>query len=476
MSKNAKDPSTWIKTSEKYGYYKLGGKEIAGYASIDFAMNLVFQCIGLYISYFYTDIFGLKAGHVALLFLVSRFWDAVNDPMMGTFVERVSPKKGKYWVYVMWGAIPFGVVAVLAYSTPGWGYTAKLIWAAITYNLLNMLYTFIIQPYASAASIMTNDPDERTKMQSVRMTLAQTGGVVCAIMLPNLSGFLTKYMTLAQGYMVTTLIMAVVMVIILLWGSHQIVERIPPAPIDPNNKAGIKDILQIIKLGPVFVTLLLFLGVYTISQIQSTMGAYYVKYYAESENMISWFSMILMLFSVLGVPCVPYLTKKIKKKPTVLLGLAFCAAGSIVIYMMPQGAGAITGMMIGRAIVGFGYGILMGILWSIVTDPIEYTDWKTGHRYGAITLTLVGLGLKFAMVIGGSLPNAVLENVGYVANVAQTDTVLAAIRNLTGLLPAVVAIATIVIYGLFYKIDEEFIQKMQKDIAERNKANGLITD
>ena len=178
---------------------------------------------------------------------------------------------------------------------------------------------------------------------------------------------------------------AYIFIYILSNGSHQIVERIPPEPIDPNNKAGIKDVFQIIKLGPVFVTLLLFLGVYTISQIQSTIGAYYVKYYADSEGMISWFSMILMLFSVIGVPCVPYLTKKIKKKPTVLLGLAFCAVGSAVIYMMPQGAGAITGMMIGRAIVGFGYGILMGILWSIVTDPIEYTDWKTGHRYGAIT-------------------------------------------------------------------------------------------
>ena len=202
MNNNMKDPANWVKTSNRPGYYRLGGKEVAGYASIDFAMNLVFQCIGLYISYFYTDIFGLKASHVAMLFLVSRFWDLVNDPMMGTICERLSPKRGKYWVYVMWGSIPFGVVAILTYSTPGFSYNMKLIWAAITYNLLNMLYTFIIQPYASAASIMTNDPDERTRMQSIRMTLAQAGGVVCAVLLPNLSGFLTRYMTLAQGYMV----------------------------------------------------------------------------------------------------------------------------------------------------------------------------------------------------------------------------------------------------------------------------------
>lgn len=470
MNNNMKDPANWVKTSNRPGYYRLGGKEVAGYASIDFAMNLVFQCIGLYISYFYTDIFGLKASHVAMLFLVSRFWDLVNDPMMGTICERLSPKRGKYWVYVMWGSIPFGVVAILTYSTPGFSYNMKLIWAAITYNLLNMLYTFIIQPYASAASIMTNDPDERTRMQSIRMTLAQAGGVVCAVLLPNLSGFLTRYMTLAQGYMVTTAIMAVVMVAILQWGSHQIVERIPPQPIDPDNKAGIRDIFTTIRLGPVFVMLLLFLGVYTISQIQSTMGPYYMKYYADSENMISWFSMILMLASVIGVPSVPYLTKKIKKKPTVILGLALCGIGSLIIYLMPQGSGSLGGMMAGRAVVGLGYGILMGILWSIVTDPIEYSNWKTGHAYGAITLTLVGLGLKFAMVIGGSLPNAVLSAAGYVANETQSAEVITAIRDLTALLPFVVALATIVVFAVFYKLDEEKISQIQQEIAERDGA------
>lgn len=93
MSKNMKDPSTWKKTSEQFGYYKIPTKEVIGYSSIDFAMNLVFQCIALYISYFYTDIFGLEPGHVAIIFAVSRIWDAINDPMMGTICERLQPKK-----------------------------------------------------------------------------------------------------------------------------------------------------------------------------------------------------------------------------------------------------------------------------------------------------------------------------------------------------------------------------------------------
>ncbi|MCP1103339.1 GPH family glycoside/pentoside/hexuronide:cation symporter [Aequitasia blattaphilus] len=467
MSKNMKDPANWEKTSSQYGYYKLARKEVWGYSSIDFAMNLVFQCIALYISYFYTDIFGIRPGHVAILFAVSRLWDAINDPLMGTICERLSFKKGKYWIYIMWGAIPFGVAAVLTYTTPDFSYGMKLVWAAITYNLLNMLYTFIIQPYISAASLMTNDQNERTRLQSTRMMLAQSGGVVCAIMLPNLSGFLTKYMTLAQGYMVTTAIMAAVMVIILLWGSHQIIERVPAPPVDPNNKANIKDVFRLLfTVGPVFIMFLLFLGVYTLSQVQSTMGAYYIKYYAGREDMLSWFSMMMMLPSVAGVPCVPWLTRRIKKKGTVMLGLVLAAIGALVLYFMPPGA--LGGMLAARAITSFGYGILMGILWSIITDPVEYADWKTGKRYTAIVMTLIGLGIKFAMIIGGSLPTAVMESAGYVANEVQTEAVVQTIRNLTTLLPLAVIGVTIVIFGIFYRLDEETVSDIQQKIADRN--------
>ena len=469
MNNNPKDPASWEKTSSQFGYYKLPKKEVWGYSSIDFAMNLVFQCIALYISYFYTDIFGLQPGHVAIIFAVSRIWHAITDPMMGTICERRQPKKGKYWVYIRWGAVPFGLAAVLTYTTPNLSYGLKIVWALVTYNLLNMLYTFIIQPYISAASLMTNDQSERTRLQSTRMTLAQAGGVVCAIMLPELSGFFSQYMTLAQGYMVTTIIMAVIMVVILLWGSSQIVERIPPQPVDPNNKANIKDVFYLLfRVGPVFVTFILFLGVYTMSQVQSTMGAYYINYYANRGDMLSWSSMIMMLFSVIGVPCVPFLVKRLHKKGTVMFGLAIAGIGCLVLYLMPTTA--ITGMMVSRAITGYGYGILMGICWSVITDPVEYADWKTGKRYTAIVMTLVGLGIKFSMIIGGSLPTAVLEATGYVANQAQNEATLGAIRMMTTLLPLAAVVVAMLVYGLFYHLNEEKISQIQKEIAERNAA------
>ena len=125
-------------------------------------------------------------------------------------------------------------------------------------------------------------------------------------------------------------------------------------------------------------------------------------------------------------------------------------------------------MMAARAITGFGYGVLMGIVWSVITDPVEYADWKTGKRYTAIVMTLVGLGIKFSMIIGGSLSTAVLQATGYVANQAQNEVTLGAIRALTTLLPLAAVVVAMVVYGVFYRLDEEKIKQIQAEIAERN--------
>ena len=234
-----------------------------------------------------------------------------------------------------------------------------------------------------------------------------------------------------------------------------------------DDKAGIKDVFYLLfRVGPVFVTFILFLGVYTMSQVQSTMGAYYINYYANRGDMLSWFSMIMMLFSVIGVPCVPALTKKLHKKGTVMFGLGVAGLGCLILYFMPTTA--IVGMMAARAITGFGYGILMGIVWSVVTDPVEYADWKTGKRYTAIVMTLIGLGIKFSMVIGGSLPTAVLESTGYVAGQVQNEATMTAIRMMTTLLPLAAVVVAMVVYGLFYHLNEEKIRQIQAEIAERN--------
>lgn len=466
--KNWKDPSTWIRTSNKYGYYHVPTHEVVGYASVDFSINLFFQGVSLYISYYYTDVVGLRAAHVALLFLLSRFWDAINDPLMSVIIERRSPKAGKYVPYIIWGAIPFAVLSILTYGVPeGMTYAKTMCYAAITYNLLNMAYTFVTQPYLAALTLMTNDQNERVHIQSWHMTGSQIGGVVIAIFLPQVSSYLSNYFSLARSYMLSTACLAVIMVICLIWGAKQLVERIPPVPFEKQKKAGIKNVFGLFRHGCVLVMILMFLCVYGMSQIQSTMGPYYIKYFAGREDMVSWFSMAMMLSSVIGVPMVPFWVSRFKKKGCVMFGMAVAAVGCLGLYLMP--ASAIAGMMVCRIITGYGYGVLMGIIWTVCVDPLEYVDYTTGERYAsAFSAIVCGFGVKGAMIIGGSLTTFILDSFGYVANQTQTTTVINVIRSLTGLLPFGVLVVGMLLYGFFYHLDEEKISFYQHEIAVRN--------
>src|SRR5699024_1975264 len=188
-------------------------------------MNLVFQSVLMFITFYYTDVYGLTAAEVSIMFLLSRIWDTANDPMMGAVAERLNPKKGKYKPYILWGAIPFAIMAVLAFTVPDLGHVGKLVWAYLTYNLLNMAFTFIIQPYTALTTVMTADPQERTKLNSARMTLAQGGGVIVALFIPYLSTFLGGN-DLAKGYQLTVLILSVVMAVLLIYSYTTLTERI----------------------------------------------------------------------------------------------------------------------------------------------------------------------------------------------------------------------------------------------------------
>lgn len=459
----------WEKSGPEPGYYKLPKREIVGYSLVDFAMNLVFQTIMMFITFFYTDVFGIRPGHVAVMFLVSRLWDAINDPIMGWIVERLNPRRGKYRSWILYGSIPFGIAAVLTYTTPEFGYAAKLVWAYATYNLLNMGYTIIIQPYISMASVMTADPKQRTRLQSIRMMFAQSGGVIVALTIPLLTGWLVQHFSLQHSYMITTIVMALVMVGLLLFACTQVVERIKVT--SHEDPPGIGQIIhQATHNKYVVLMFLLFFGVYGFNTIQSSSGIYYITYYAMRPDMVAWFSLMTVLPSVAGVPIVPWLISKLRKRGAVMLGLAVGALGAVLLALLP--ATSVGLMLVSRGISSFGYGILMGSLWAIITDPVEYGDLHTGRRLTGIVMTLIGLGLKFSMLIGGVIPTWILESVNYQANVPQqSPAALTGIHFMSTWLPAAVLLITLVIFFFAYDLTEEKVSVIQHKIAVRD---GLV--
>jgi len=457
----------WRRTSSKPGFYKLERKEILGYSLVDFSMNLVFQTILMFLTFYYTDVYGLSAVEVSILFLVARFWDIVWDPWSGYIIERLNPKKGKYKPYVLYGAIPFAVIAVLTFTVPDLGHTGKLLWAYATYNLLNTLYTIIINPYVSLTTVMTNDPDERTKLNSIRMMFAQTGGVVVALFIPILSSYFGKDNP-AKGYQITVIILAVICASILLYSYTTFRERIKTnSHLDP---VKIKDIfIQLFTNRPVVILFLLFLGVYGFNTVQSASGIYYMTYNAGREDLVSLFSLLNVLPSVIAVPFVILLVKKIKKKNTVALGLFLAGLGALLIAFIP--VTSITMLMVAKSISSFGYGILMGIMWSIIPDSVEYAEYNTGKRYTAVIYTVVTLGLKAALTIGGVIPTWILAKVGYVPNAVQTQEALNGILFITSYLPAIVCFVTLAIFMIFYNLTEERVDQIMHELAVQHGLN-----
>jgi GPH family glycoside/pentoside/hexuronide:cation symporter len=463
-----KTQNLFEKSGPNPGFYKLGNKEVIGYSLVDGGMNLVFQSLLMFITFFYTDVYGLTAAEVSLMYLVARGWDIIWDPMMGVIAERLNPKKGKYKPYLAFGAIPFSLVAILTFTVPGFGHGGKLAWAYLTYFLLNTLYTFIINPYVSYTTVMTADPAERTKLNSVRMTFAQTGGIVVALFIPILSSVFGQGNT-ARGYQLTIILLACITCSILLYSHTTLHERIKvKSHLDPVTFR--KFIYQITHNGPGVILFLLFVGVYAYSTITSTAGIYYMTYNVNRSDLVALFSVLNVLPSVLAVPFVPMLFRTIHKKNTVALGLLMGAISCGLMYFVPYSQIGI--IMVCKVVGALGYGLLMGSLWSIIPDDVEYAEYNTGKRYPAVVYTLITLGLKVSLAVGGVLPAWILSSVHYAPDAQQTPVAQAGILFMTTGLPAIVCIVTLLIFYLFYPLTESRVALIMAELDIRHKNQG----
>jgi glycoside/pentoside/hexuronide:cation symporter, GPH family len=154
---------------------KLSLKEKIGYGFGDAASSMFWKLFSMYLMFFYTDIFGISAAVVGTMFLITRLWDAAFDPLVGILGDRTETRWGKFRPYLLWVAIPFGLIGILTFSTPSLGVTGKIVYAYVTYSLMMMVYSLINVPYASLMGVMTPDSKERTSLATFRFIFAFGG-------------------------------------------------------------------------------------------------------------------------------------------------------------------------------------------------------------------------------------------------------------------------------------------------------------
>ena len=450
-------------------------REKIGYGFGDAASSMFWKIFSFYLAIFYTDVFGISAVAAGTMLLVTRIWDTAIDPVMGVIGDRTNTKWGKFRPYLLWVAIPFGIIGVLLFTTPNFGATGKLIYAYVTYTLMMMAYTAINVPYASLLGVMTPDPNVRTTLASYRMVFAFGGSLLVVAIYQPLVDFFKTTTSVNTAYQLAMVVIGLVAVLFFFFTFAWTKERVKPSKTQQNSlKDDFKNLLQNV---PWFI--LLGAGVMTLifNSVRDGVAMYYFKYYIIDDTAVALskmtftFSTLYFLlgqaFNMFGVIMAKPISEKIGKRKTFMYAMfgaailsslfLFCTKENVVLVYLLQ------------AMTSFCAGIIFPLLWSMYADTADYSEWKTGRRATGLVFSASSMSQKLGWTLGGSLTLWLLGIFGFQANVEQSPETITGIKYMLSIIPAFGAlISGVFIY--FYKLDEKTLKTIEVDLEQRRKA------
>jgi GPH family glycoside/pentoside/hexuronide:cation symporter len=454
---------------------KLSIKEKIGYSVGDTASNLFFQTFIYYILIFYTDVFGITAKAAGTMFLITKIWDAVNDPMMGMIADRTSTRWGKFRPYLVWIAIPFGVLGVLTFTTPELNDTGKLIYAYITYTLLMMAYTAINVPYSAIMGVITPNSHERISVSSFRFVAAFVALFFVQYFIPTMT---EDAVNPAKSWQLAMTIISGLAVVLFLVAFFSCKERVQPPK---GQKTSFKqDLTDLISNKP-----WLFIGTATIFQLiflcmrgGSTM--YYFTYFIKDQEialfgkafslsyskLFSIFTMSGTAFTIIGAILTTRISKIFGKSITyaTFLGIAGITSG-LFIFLGPQ---SIVLMFVLNFIASFAVGPVSVLQWAIYTDTADYSEWKKGRRATGLVMSASLFALKLGIALGATANAWILAAYGYQPNVEQTAKGLLGIRMVMSVYPAIFAMIGMVLM-FFYPLKKHLMMQVETELIARRK-------
>ncbi|WP_042225405.1 MFS transporter [Oceanobacillus manasiensis] len=437
-------------------------KERLSYGSAAFASNLIFVMVSTYLLYFYTDVFGIGAGVVGTLFLLVRFLDGFTDLIAGYTIDKTNTRWGKCRPYFLWLSVPFAFIGVLAFSSPDFGDTEKIVYAYTTYIVLTLVYTFINLPISAMLPSMSNNPLERHEVTSIRMIFGQAGGFVVSVATLPLVAYLGSGND-ERGFMLTMTVFGVVGSILFLIAFKNTREReYYSHSKDPVSfREGMKAFS--IPWLIIFISKISFFFIYIIRN-QATV--YYVKYTFFRENLVP-IVMGLNFLTIVSLLFIPIITKRLGGKKTMQLGILVAIFGSVLIYISST-VTSIPLLLIGVGVSGLGMGFVPSLLFSLVADTIDYGEWKSGVRANGLLYSGSAFAGKFGMGIGGAAGAWLLAFGNYDPNAAvQSSSAMFAIEFSFVWFP-ILAMTLVFVLLQFYKLDKIHPQ-IVKELMERNK-------
>ena len=440
------------------------------YAASDVAGQLVFCVISFYLLYFYTDVYGLSAGTAGTILLVARLIDAIDTPIWGVIFDRTTSKYGKSRPWFLWLCVPYAVFGVLTFLTPDLGHTGKVIYAAVTYIGASILYTGINTPVTSILANLTNDPQERVTLTCFRMFGSKFG-----VLLVNLTAFgLVEKLGGGddrRGFMLTMPIYAVGSVLLYLLAFRNLKETVKVESMPQTILGGFGALKGNWPWLIIFMSSLCF-WIAFISRVSTV--PYFFEYTLHRKDLIP-IANSLDFISLATVFFLPWFCRISSKTTVWALGLVGMVIGQLVVYLGVSQGGSVPLVMTGWVIGFLASGVAMAMPFSVISDSVDYGEWKTGIRSAGL-LTAVGamFCLKAGAGLGGALPGWILEGTGYVPGVEQSAAALGGIAWGIIWVPAIF-FALAVIPVLFYGKYEKQEPAIQAALIERRAGATVDT-
>ncbi|GAB2844976.1 MFS transporter [Pseudoduganella ginsengisoli] len=410
---------------------KLSTLEKIGFGAGDMALNVVISSMMLIITFYYTDIFGLKPLDMATLFLVVKFVGAMADLVMGQITDRVTTRWGRYRPYFLLLAVPYGISVFFVFTTPSWGYDAKLLWAYSTYILMTLMTAGVGIPYISLPSSLTSDPQERLSANGYRLFFAKIAGFLVTIVVPILAnqwGGSDK----SAGYQMAMAVMAVIGIALFLFCFATTTERVPHVV----QKQSLWQQLQVLLRNDQWLILCGVCVTGTIGYVlRGSVAMYYAKYYLGGNTAaVSAFMSLGVAAAILSMIASTWITKFYCKVKLFRYSQIVVAALSVAIYVFVK-----PGDMVLASVLYFTLSFVVDlhapVFWSAIAETIDYGQLKTGKRVSGFAFGGISVCQKAGMGIAGWLVGVLFAYFDYQPNQEQTAAALNGIALMLSVLP-----------------------------------------
>ena len=458
---------------ENKGFYKLSWLQRIGFGSGDLAQNLIFQVTCTYLTFFYTDIYGLDPLAVTLMLTVGNVANVIWDPIVGALIDKNNPKLGKYRSSLLYVGIPLSIFAILCFYD---GFKPSLVYAYITYISMTLLYTFLNVPYGALNSSLTRDTNEITILTSVRMFMANVGGLAVNSGLPLVIGLfaVTKTAELpkeSHAWFLTMTLYAIIGLALLVFCFSQCKERVVMDAKESEN-VKISDLwMEFVKNRPLRIIAFFFITAFAMMSIGNAAGAYFIN--SNLHGTAAELSIFMALGSIpsfIFMPLVPAIKKAIGKKNMFYAFLSCAIVGMAMLYVIAKmETPSMTWVYIAQFIKSTGVIVATGYMWALVPEVISYGEWKSGKRIAGIVNALTGIFFKAGMTLGGIVTPAVLAYVAYNSEtIDQSPLSEEGIIWLVCVIPAaLLALAMFIISK--YELTDDKIDAINKEIEARAK-------